>query len=216
MMKRLILLIATGLLFWTEAQAKTVLIGLDLSGSSPLFDPAFPAKAAQRAHTLITGMEMGDVVAVRTLGEYTTLKNSVFADIRITNRARPDSVARAVGRFITGFGTQAHAVEVEQETNILGFLDNMVASHPCHGGDVTIIIIGDGLEYSALANSYRMLGDAGAQLPPLPQADFTGCQLEFWGFGYGIDAARVQNLRRMWTTWANAAGFERTLFLNDW
>lgn len=201
-----------------DAQAaKTVIVGLDQSNSAPLVtDSSFPRKAAKRVYDIIRRLEYGDTVVLRSFGEYVKRKNSLTQDFHLTRRLNPEGVARSVSKFIAGYGPDGHAIEEEQTTNILGFLENMAAEHPCAEHEVVFVLISDGLEFSELSNAYEIIKTGKGALARLELTDFERCDLEILGFGYGIGPVGVQRLRRAWMAWSKAERFKSRKFLNDW
>lgn len=219
MTKAIVSLIIVLNVFWiADAQAAmTVIIGLDNSNSAPLVvDKTFPKQAAKRVYDLIKNLKYGDNVILRSFGEYIKRKNTLTQDFHLTRRLNPEAVARSVGKFIAGFGANGHKIEEEQTTNILGFLENMVAEYSCSDHDVLFILLSDGLEFSELSNSYEIVKTGKGKLPKLEFSDFQSCGLQIWGFGYGIGPAGVQNLKHAWFAWTKEAGFKKPKLSNDW
>lgn len=219
MTKRTLLLIIMATVISAPAAARTLIVGIDLSGSSAIVrDDVFAQRVADVLAERVRNLEYRDTVRVRTLGEYETRRNPVAFDATLNTRYRPDKVAHALGTFIAGIPQQVQAGTIveEEATNILGFLENHGAGVDCRREETRFVLITDGLEYSQLGNSYSMARSGTGDLRDLPFTDLAGCHLEMWGFGVGLGPADVRNLRGSWQRWAEREGLASVSLRNDW
>jgi len=197
--------------------AKRLVIGIDLSKSNPLItDSGFATKVGQRVGEMVAELGFASEVHVRTLGSYDATSNSFSFDAVISGRQRPDAVAADVTRLISGTPmlVERGAWVAQDKTNILAFLDNAAHSFGCADMETHIVLATDGIEDS----EYARLARAGATLPAPRGEPFAECaSLQILGLGQGQGSPeKTIELRETWTAWAEAAGFDIFLGLNDW
>ncbi len=196
---------------------KRVVIGLDLSRSTPLIDnPDFAAKVAARVADEVRGLGFASEVHVRTFGNYDASSNNFHYDAVLSVRDRPDHVADEIQRLIAGVPelVKSGRWRGQGRTNILAFLDNVSQSIGCGGMPTSVILASDGIEDS----EYARLDRARDHLPDPDGRPFAGCaELQILGIGEGTNSpSETVRLRGEWTHWARAAGFGRFQGLNDW
>jgi len=201
----------------TPPQARRIIIGLDISLSNPLIeDQSFASKVALRISSMVADMGFASEVHVRTFGAYDASENSFYFDQVLSTRARPENVAAEVQRLIAGIPSLVARgrFHPQRRTNILAFLDNANESIGCGGKPTTIVLATDGIEDS----EYARLDDSDEHLPSPGGHRFRKCaSLQILGIGQGTHSPKkTERLRHEWETWADAAGFQQFLGLNDW
>lgn len=200
-----------------EAAPLRIVIGLDLSKSNPLVaDPDFAAKVAARIAGVVAKLGFRSEVHVRTLGNYDASSNDFYYDAVLSTRSRPEQVAADIQKLIAGTPLLVRHGKwhAQNHTNILAFLDNVSQSLGCSGLPTTIILASDGIEDS----EYAHLASASAHLPAPDGKPFAGCtEFQILGLGQGTRSPKeTVRLRREWSGWARAAGFQKFQALNDW
>jgi len=196
---------------------KRIIIGLDISKSNPMIDDRnFAAKVGLRISRMISGLGFASEVYVRTFGSYDATENSFYYDAVLSTRARPENVAAEVLKLVSGVPqlVERGRFHPQRRTNILGFLDNVRESIGCSRMPTTIVLASDGVEDSEYANLTR----AGDHLPSPDGKPFRRCMsLQILGLGQGMHSPKATaRLRYEWQRWAEAAGFQQFLGLNDW
>lgn len=196
---------------------KRIVIGLDLSKSNPLIDnPAFAAKVARRIAGEVSQLGFASEVHVRTFGNFDPSSNTFAYDQVISVHARPQAVAAEIEKLIAGTPMLVERGKwvAQDNTNIIAFLDNAVASIGCEGMPTTVILASDGIEDS----EYAKLEREDARLPSPTDIPFKGCaELQILGIGQGTRSpSETMRLRAQWTRWSHDAGFARFSGLNDW
>ncbi|NWH08721.1 MAG: hypothetical protein HXY22_08790 [Alphaproteobacteria bacterium] len=200
-----------------EGEIRRIVIGLDLSASNPLVsNPEYAAKAAERVAGMITPLGFRSEVVMRTFGAYGGGGNSFRFDATISSRYRPEDMAAEVKTLIASTPAliKRGVWQTQQQTNILGWLENMSQVVDCKGMKTTYVLLTDGLEDS----EYVRLKNKNATLPVPNPALFRGCdELIFLGLGRGTQSPETTGrLREEWHLWADKAGFRSYVGLNDW
>ncbi|MGQ0742457.1 MAG: hypothetical protein ACT4OG_09245 [Alphaproteobacteria bacterium] len=200
-----------------EKPKKRLVIGIDLSQSNPLVsDAKFARKVADRVAGMVSQLGFTSEIRVRTFGSYVTSANTFHYDAVLSIRNRPDAVAAEVARLISGTPTliDRGVWQAQPTTNIIAFLDNASVSFGCTGLPTVIVLLSDGIEDS----EYARLAHLDSSLPTPEGAPFKGCaELQILGLGQGQPSPETtKRLRREWNGWAQAAGFQSFLGLNDW
>jgi hypothetical protein len=200
-----------------QLSPKRIVIGLDLSKSNPLIDnPAFAAKVARRIAGEVGQLGFASEVHVRTFGNFDPSSNTFAYDQVISTRARPQAVAAEIEKLIAGTPMLVERGKwiAQDNTNIIAFLDNAVASIGCEGMPTTVILASDGIEDS----EYAKLEREDARLPSPTDAPLRGCtELQILGIGQGTRSpSETVRLRGQWARWSHDAGFARFSGLNDW
>ncbi len=184
----------------TSVQARTLTIGLDLSGSNPLLgDRNFADQAARHAVRAIEALKSGDVVRVKSFGARDDARNLLDRSVTIGRRMRSARVAKAVGDYLRSLPEQAQAGQ--SSTNLLAWLE-FGSGFGCEE-EGQILVITDGLESSSLVDGRALI--AGKARLPAPQVSLKGCALTFYGLGAGWPATQVRTLRDEWSRWAEKA-----------
>jgi len=196
---------------------KRIVIGLDLSKSNPLIDnPSFAAKVATRIAGQVRSLGFMSEVHLRTFGNFDASSNTFAYDTVISTRARPQNVAAEIEKLVSGTPmlVERGKWRAQDNTNIVAFLDNAVASIGCSGMPTTVVLATDGIEDS----EYARLSLEDARLPDPEGHPFRGCaELQILGVGQGTKSpVQTMRLKTQWTHWAQAAGFARSTVLNDW
>lgn len=200
-----------------QVAPRRLVIGLDLSKSNPLVEnPAFAAKVAARVAEQVRALGFMSEVHVRTFGNFDASSNTFAYDTAISARARPQNVAADVEKLIAGTPLLVERGKwvAQDNTNIVAFLDNAVASIGCAGMPTTVILASDGIEDS----EYARLSLEDSRLPEPNGHPFRGCaELQILGVGQGTGSpVMTMRLRSLWSRWAAAAGFAKFTGLNDW
>jgi hypothetical protein len=198
---------------------RTIVIGVDLSGSNPLVrDDGFAYKVSERIRPYIANLAPRSRVILRSFGAYNSSANSPLTlDILIAPKtARAEDMATLISSVVAGVPQMVRQgrLQVQSSTNIVPFLLNVSRIVDCRAMPVHVFLASDGLEDSQVANLSRR----SATLPPPPGAVFAGCQeLAILGIGRGLGSpADTERLRAEWANWARAAGFLNYIGLNDW
>lgn len=201
-MKRFVLITALFLaLGVTSAQAVTLTVALDKSGSNPLLaDPHFAASAANFVAGRIRSLKEGDVVRIRSFGARSKAANLLDQTFVLSRRLRARQVAEAVRRYVAALPQQAG--QAQPSTNIIAFLE-FDSGLDCAGGGAALLLT-DGLEASQYMSPRAFL--AGRQSLPKPDADLSGCEVVFYGLGAGLPPKSARFMRREWTHYVTTAG----------
>lgn len=200
-MKNLILVFA--MLFALPAIAKTLTIGIDISGSNPVVSSTEFAKvAAQHVKQKVAVLQLGDVVEIRPIGDR-SMANFKVERIQINRRNRADKVGETVARYIASLPTKSF--EGGGASNILGFLE--FGQFNC-ANKSAIFLLTDGIE-----NSQYMSGEDVLLGKPFPKPEnnyLAGCELTMLGIGQNssgeIPPLLLKNMLASWRTYLNAAG----------
>jgi hypothetical protein len=181
------------------ASAATLTVGIDLSGSSPVFNEHFARPASARVGSRVAALNLGDRVNVRTFGAR-DLSNMRQGTMVITRAARPQEVARQAAALVTKMPSSG--IEPQGSTNVIAFLE--FSDFDCaNGGE--ILLITDGIEASSYADPDALL--KGKAKLPSPEPNFLkGCTVTFYGLGAGQSAPAAKYLRDAWRAWFEAAG----------
>ncbi len=193
-----------------------LIIGLDISQSNVLVsNSSFARKVADRILPMIEGLGPRSVVTLRTFGSYDSAQNPLHMDRTISARNRPEDVARLVHGIVSGVPSLVERGTVRSQgyTNIIAFMENTAQLVDCRNMEVIVVLATDGVEDS----EYVRLQNANATLPE-PTRMFRGCdELHMLGIGQGLGSPQTtQRLRSEWDQWADTAGFQRFVGLNDW
>ena len=175
-----------------SAQAETLTIAIDRSGSNPLLSHQnFANAAAEHARQAVQQLTFGDTIQILSFGAMDDPDNLIVPRIRLDRRNRPASVAGGVAGYIQSIPKQTGIGQ--SSTNIVGFLEE--GGFDCASGS-TILLITDGWETGALEH----------QRLPDPAIDLTGCTLVFYKLDAGGNRESARTLRAQWSQWAEASG----------
>lgn len=193
------------------AQDRHVIIGLDVSDSTPLInDEAYAGRAAQAVSDLLGDLEAGDRVSVETIGNYGIAEKTLRFEWTVSRRAPAVKIRRTLTGLISRLPkiVQSGKLEPAQSTNIAGFLEMASYSVDCEARETSFLLLTDGIEWSSRTNG-RALAAGDASLPAPPEDGLKGCELTMLGIGQtveGADPAATGNLIKAWKTWSAAAG----------
>lgn len=185
-------------------QAKTLHIAIDVSASNPMISSVPFAKViSSRVSKQILALPLGDYVSLRTFG-HLKLDNLQQFDVRLTRKAKPEKVARAISKFMNNI--PRGGVEPQKSTEIIAQLE--WNEYNCSVGD-TILLITDGIEASSLINPNKLL--SGEVSLPMPEDEYLkGCNVQMIGIGKSTNGSwpsvNVKNLLREWKAYMKAAG----------
>lgn len=181
--------------------AKTLTIGIDLSGSNPLLSHEnFAYSASAHAREAILQLNGGDVVRIRTFGARSDALNLVNHRLVVSRRNKPEKIAQMVGQFIRSLPERE---EIGQSsTNLVAWLEFTDGFGCDRAGE--ILVITDGLESSTYVEGKDLV--SGKQDLPEPDIDLSGCTLTFYGLGAGWPPQEVKTVRKAWSHWSKKAG----------
>ena len=203
-----------------DTTPRTVIVAIDLSSSAPAAShEGYAASAGQWVATRLRQLEYRDRIQVRTLGAYDAERNLFQRDFELNRSNRPNRIAAAVGQLIAGLPTHISdgRLQIQEQTNLLAFIDDMSRAYPCRQNRVEFILVSDGIESSALANAYELSRSTSGGFPAPRPGSLEGCSLTIIGLGQGIqDPNRVNRLRQLWSEWAAAAGADSAHLLTTW
>ena len=204
---------------YPAAPPRTIVIGIDLSTSNPLIrDEGFAMRVGQRIRPMIANLPPHSRVLLRSFGAYNSQANAPLTlDITIAPKTAPaEKIADFVGTVVGGIPQMVRQgrIQTQNATNIVPFLLNVSRVVDCRAMPTHVILASDGVEDSQVAR----LSSRQATLPAPNVAPFPGCEeLEILGIGRGLNSpADTERLRGEWAFWAQAAGFQRFMGLNDW
>ncbi|MGD1955716.1 MAG: hypothetical protein ACFBZ9_10885 [Sphingomonadales bacterium] len=198
-----------------QAQDRHVVIGLDLSSSTPLTsDMAYAARASASVNELLAGLEPGDRVSVRSVGDYGVTANKLNFDLVVSRRIPVIKVRRTVGQLISNLPrlTGTEKLPVAQSTNLIGFLELESYSVECSIQSTEFLLLTDGVEWSPSTNGNDLA--AGTATLPQPETEnLKGCGLTMLGIGQlqsSSTPATTNNLIKAWREWAENVGMTFT------
>jgi hypothetical protein len=193
------------------AQNRHVIIGADVSGSTPLIsDSAYAARAGQSVSDMLGDLEPGDRISLRTIGDYGMGPNSESWDWTISRRFPPIKARRTVHRYISALPQlieSAHVTEASS-THLIGFMELESYGVDCVETNTNFVLLTDGVEWSEDTNGHAVM-QGKVKLPALTGDQLQGCTLTMLGIGQltkGSTPAITRNLIKAWSLWAKAAG----------
>lgn len=190
------------------SNAKTVTIGIDLSGSNPLLSHVnFAHMASEYVSNVIAGMKNGDVVRIKTFGARDEAVNILNADFEISRRVKPEKVAAAITQYLRSLPSNEGVSQ--GSTNLIAWLE-FTSGFNCRDNSV-ILVITDGLESSSYVDGGLLL--QGKKGLPEPDAELSGCALTFYGLGAGWPPRSVKFVRSEWRNWSEKAGASFTAII---
>jgi len=196
------------------AEAKTIVLGLDLSNSSPLSNQNFANRVAQKVADEISSLKAEDKLILRAIGLYSERPNSIAREYTFTRRLRSGAVAAVIKGFIISIPNRGLANE--GGTSLLGFMANMGSAFNC-ADDVHYILVTDAIEVSPYINiSKTLTAGKKTSFPALKHVQFPSCDLSIYGIGYGWSAIYVDVLKDAVYAWAEGEKFNRPRLLNSW
>lgn len=204
------LLPALLLFITTPLFAKTLTIGVDVSGSNPLVQSDTAAKAAAAfAQREIAALQLGDRVTLRRFGAR-HIGNMPSERLQITRKTRAPEIARAVLQYIAALPKNPQG---DNETNILAFLE--FGTFDCANGG-RIVLFTDGIEASKTIGERAFL--SGKALPPPSHAYLKSCEIVMFGLGQSTDGGLppelIRSMRGRWAEYFKAAGASFTAIID--
>ena len=203
-------LIATLLLCLTSicAQAKTMTIGIDLSGSNPLLSHKnFATMASQYVTAKLSKLKNGDIVRVKTFGARADAANLLNRSYKISRRVKPKKIAGIIAQYLQSLPEQKDLSQ--SATNLIAWLE-FTSDFNC-ADKSTILAITDGLESSSYVDGSALL--TGKKGLPEADVDLKGCAIIFYGLGAGWPAQSVKFVRNEWRQWSEKAGASFTAII---
>ena len=206
----LVLLMTLCLAEPVAAQGKTVIVLLDLSGSTAhITSASFAAKAGAYVAREVAGLPLGSRVSLRTFGQADATANGLALDYTLTKRrgTKPREVAAKLASVLSAVPKLAASgkLKVQDRTQIIRALHDL--SGLVKGRNARLIIISDMLEFSPDANCYRLAACNSGQLPAPPAGLLAGARVAAIGCGYGLKtAAQSRRLQELWSRWFEQAG----------
>lgn len=197
----------------TPVSAAELIIGIDLSDSSPLtLEDAVAKRAAKTVALAASKMKRGDIIKLRSFGEPGVSETQIHETVKLTGRKRASKVAKQVQTFIASLPQLVRdgKIRIENRTNALGWLELTGPVFECSSsGRDRMMILSDGIEWSGTIKGQQLL--EGAPLPPPSHNLLSGCRVEMWGVGqqqrkFGNDARWYPILRKSWKTYMELAG----------
>lgn len=198
------------------ACSKEIIIVPDHSDSAPIaVNQQIANMAANLVYSKIATMKMGDMVKIRSLGTYGVASQGLYANIRLSRKARPHKVAGRIYRIIRSLPSlvKTGRIKLQPETNIIGFLEAIAPSLDCHARPATILIFTDGIEHSSFISQHELI--TGRKKLPAPSGRILeGCTLEMRGLGQQRKSLTsnpkwFRLLKKEWAGFAKAAGVAR-------
>jgi len=205
-MKNMLILVILVIGQSMPVHAKTLTIGLDLSGSNPLVESTdYAGVVARSVREKINAMALGDRVVLRTFGQR-GLNNLKTIKVQINRRDRPEKIGRALSRIIHAIPEKQ--LNIQENTNIVAFLE--FTDFGCgQGGEVFLVT--DGIESSSYVAGPAFLRGK-ASLPQPDEDVLKGCAVTMFGIGKNVNGPwppqQVKNIRKQWTSWMEKAGAE--------
>ncbi len=198
-----------------QAQDRHVVIGLDLSSSTPLTsDLAYAARASASVNELLADLQPGDRVSVRSVGDYGVTANKLNFDLVVSRRLPVVKVRRTVGQLISNLPLLAgtEKLPIAQSTNLIGFLELESYSVECSTRSTEFLLLTDGVEWSPSTNGNDLAAGA-VELPEPETENLQGCGLTMLGIGQlqsGSTPATTNSLIKAWREWAEKIGMTFT------
>lgn len=182
-----------------SAEAKTLTIASDMSGSNPLVsDERFALSAAEYVANRITELDNEDVIRAYSFGARKDPRNLKPIVRTIGRRYRTNTAANDFGGLVAR--TPLAYANPQETTNLVAFLE--FTPLDCSGGG-EVIVITDGLETGYVSPTAFKSGKASL---PSPDVNLSGCTITFYGLGAGMAAPEVKHLRNQWQAYFDKAG----------
>ena len=185
----------------SSSEAKTLTIGLDVSGSNPLIiDENFSRGAALFAAEKVAELESGDVVRILTFGDRRAAENLKRIEFKISKRNRAREVARASAQYIAAIPKAVQ--DGQPETNIVAWLEH-TGGFECEENS-EIVVITDGVQAAKNFNPQSFIAGR-ISLPP-PRVNLKGCSVTFFGLGAGVESNGIHLMETQWRDFIEVAG----------
>lgn len=207
-MKKTMIMTLLAISICSELEAKTLTIGIDLSGSNPLLQSKNFAEAAARYTAMqVAQLKDGDILRLQTFGARNAAENITSFSTSISRRNRAKSLANQVGGMILRLPDRTK--DGQPATNIVAWLE-FGHDFDCKSGGA-ILAITDALESSTYVNVNDLV--TGKKSMPKPDVDLKQCELTFYGLGSGLEPDHVKNVRKAWQSFAEKAGANFTAII---
>jgi hypothetical protein len=192
--------------------AKTLTIGVDLSGSNPvILSSTFAQAAGGYVRDRIAKLLPGDVLVVRTFGDR-GMANIAAERIQISRHNRADKTAAKVAGFVASLPSRN--IDGQGSTNIVSFFE--FGQFDCTSGG-EVLLLTDGIESSEYVTGLQFLG--GKPLPAPDKGLLSGCNVTMFGLGQSADVPiaqkEVKTIRAAWVGWMKAAGAKFSAVINQ-
>lgn len=205
-----------GTLFASPAAAQELVVfAFDMSTSAPVaVDANIARTSGSYAASMVTAMQPGDKIMLRSLGTAGLAAQQIKIDVMIGRKAnsRADRIAPAIGDLIASLPEHVARgdIETQPQTNIVGFLEALAPSLDCPATPTRIVIFSDGIEWSTQVRGDDLLAGT-ADLPSPSGPILEDCIVEMRGLGQvtlegGTDARWFPLLRTQWQSFFEAAG----------
>lgn len=181
------------------ANAGTLTVGIDLSGSSPAFNEQFARPAGEHVASRVAALSIGDRVVIRTFGAR-DLSNMRQGTMAITRSNRAPEVAQQALVLVANVPNAG--IKPQGSTNVIAFLE--FGEFDCAQGG-HILLVTDGIEASSYSDPDALLSGKGTLPDPAP-GFLSGCSITFYGLGAGQSAQAAKNVRDAWRKWFEMAG----------
>lgn len=192
----LILSLSIGCGSETESQGKIVKVLLDVSGSSPLWNPAFAQKAGGFLESHIRNLPYLSTIEIINFGLFNKTSDDLTFKVTAKPGHQPEEVGKSVANLISNIGLWAGK---EQETSLIGKLEKVA---PVLRGGGKVIIISDFVEESSAFNFFRSSG-------PMPSKPglLNGTEVVGIGLGVGLKTeAQFAKVKTLWLDWFKSSG----------
>ena len=195
--------LGVGSLFINPVSAKSLTIGIDLSGSNPLLmDQNFANGAAAFISQEIQSLKMNDRINILTFGARSNARNLKRQSLVLSRQNRPKKIAKQVKNFILALPNNKQ--ESQASTNLVSWLE-LTHGFDCKNNG-SIVVLTDGIESSDIVDGRQFV--KGKTELPEADVDLKGCSLAFYGLGVGWPHNSVKHIRGAWKKWAAQAGAE--------
>ncbi len=198
---KLILIAAVLTLLSSTVSARTLTIGLDLSGSNPLVSSKeFAYGASLYVSKEIMKLKNRDVVVLKTFGSRSAKGNLITNEYVLTRRLKPKKVAGIVSAYINSLPSQT---DISQgSTSLVSWLE-FTSGFDCEN-ESHILAISDAIDSSSATDSKAL--ESQKDWLPEPDVSLKGCKLTFYGLGAGMPYNYVKTIRNEWRDWSQKAG----------
>lgn len=189
----------------TTEPTKNILVLVDLSESVPILtDAAYAEYVAERTVEGISGLQIGSVIRLRTLGDYSTESNPMRLEWKVgPTTARPEMVINQLSAAIAAVPSQVEAGNLEPQgsTHLIAAVEELAWEIECSNDATwTVIMVTDGRDTS---------GEGFPEQIAYPW--YEGCdQLQIIGIN-GATPAETRQLRNSWADFSEQLGFQSRL-----
>ena len=202
-----------------KKQRENVIILIDLSNSAlHVKNELFAKKAARHIEGIIDGLTLGSFVELRTFGEYDRSKNILSFSFMLSRKKghRKAEVKRNIALFIGNLPKLIRdgKLILQDKTSLIGEL-KILSERIDKNRKTRIIVFSDMFEYSADADSYKLIKTKNGRLPEAPDI-FNNVEVIALGAGYGCQTSNENDrLKALWATWFEKAGVTGFQYLSD-